>query len=484
MRRKNLIISIVALVIVSAGIAALSLWPQDEIGNDAETISPPVDETSRIDLVRVDQDEVAAVHFTPQDGAEFSLIRDLHGEGFVLALHAEDPIFPGDTALMRSAFNMAISLTNITVVAENADDEQLEMFGLIEPVLTWRVELIDGTAETFMVGAAQVAGTGRFARSEDSREVTVLTERQSTLLLSTLEDMYDITFVPDFIFEGTESIIEAFDHILLERQDGVIEFHRLSREEQLLSPLGTSMFQMLQPTVGDASDHMVQLAFLDDALEIAPSRVEAVRPADLAPFGLDAPARLTFTAGDWERTLLVGNRNAEGTGRYVMIEGYDAVLLESFGEYLFLGIDPGILRARLIWLNHITEIDYITFTLEDETRILRFEHDVENDSLAGFLDEVEISETNARRLYMAVLRILQSGTTDEQIPSGAPDYTITIHLLDGGVDIMELYALSHAEFLIVRNGENTGFFITRLALHDTLISRFEIIDRGGELPAT
>jgi hypothetical protein len=130
-------------------------------------------------------------------------------------------------------------------------------------------------------------------------------------------------------------------------------------------------------------------------------------------------------------------------------------------------------------------VDFVSFELEDETRVLRFEHDRENETLTGFLDDVEISETNARRLYVAALHILQGGTTQEQIPAGvSPNHTVTIHLADGRRDTMELYALNYSQFLIVRNGENTGFFITRMALQSALLSRFEIVDRGDEIPMT
>jgi len=484
MRRRNLIIAVAAVVLLSAGIAALTFWPQGEPEESQQDIPQPPDPATRIDFVDIPLDEIEYIRFTPRDGVHHNLLRDVHSEEFNLTLGADDPIFPGDNSLLNSVFLGATSLRSVAVIAENANDEELRMFGFDDPALTWEIARIDGSFERFQLGSEQVVGTGRFARSEGSREVVVLNERQSSLLLLSLEDLYDLNFVPHSVFVGAETIMDVFDHILLERQDTVIEFYRRT-DEQFITMFGSSRYQMLQPIVGDANDHMVQTAFLEDVLQIMPSSVESARPTDLSVFGLDTPSRLTLTAGDWERTLLVGNRNAEGTGTYVMIEGYDAVLLDREGAYLFINIDPGTLRARLIWLHNIVEVDFITFELENETRVLRFDHDHENDSLTGFLDDIEISETNARRLYVATLSIMQSGITQEQIPTGIlPDYTVTMHLLDGSEDTMELYALNHSQFLIVRNGESTGFFITRRALQDALLGRFEIIDRGDEIPMT
>jgi len=486
MRRKTLIISIVALVLLSAGIAALTFWPQGELEDTTQDTPPMPDVAARVDFVNMAIEDVEAIFFSPlteeADGESFWLRRNMLAEGFELTLEADDPIFPGDISRMTAVFNSAISLRNMAVVAENADDEQLQMFGLTSPVMAWHIVCTDGSYEIFHLGAEQVVGTGRFARREGSREVVIIPDRQSTLLASSLKDIYDITFVPDYVLIGAEAMAHVFDRILLERQDTVIELYRVPLEQHAALQVGAPLFQMVQPTVGDANDHMVQVAFLEDAINMMPSNVEAVRPTDLSKFGLDTPARLTLTAGDWERTLLIGNRNADRTGTYVMIEGYDAVLLEREGSYMMLTIDPVVLRARLVWLHNIVDVDNVIFRLEGETRVLRFEHNREDDSLTGFLDDVEISETNARRLYIAALRIMQSGSTTEPIPDAPPDYAITINLIDGNADTLELYALNHSQFLIVQNGENTGLFITRMALHEAMVSRFEIIDRGEDLP--
>ena len=483
MRRKTLIISLVAIVLLAAGILIISTQDDPE-ATEPDLGQLPADGPERIDLIGLTREEVLRITFVPQEGISYSLVNDTQDDVFSVILDAEDPIFPGNSSLMQSVWSNATSLRNVPVIAENADDGELQNFGLIEPVLTWHVERADGTTESFMLGAAQVAGTGRFARSENSRDVVILNARQSQLLMNTLEEMYDLTFISNEVLMRAESLMHVFDRILLERADTVIEIYRLEAEEQMALPLGTAMFQVAQPTVGNANDHIVQTIFLEDIIEMGFSSVIEVRPGDLSRYGLENPVRLTLFSYDWERTLLIGNRNAEGTGTYVMIEGYDAVLLDEIGAYLFLGVDPGILRGRLVWLHNIAEVDSVEFDLEGEPRILRLEHDFENETLTGFLDDVEIGDTNARRLYIGVLGVVQDGTTDEQIPAHTvpPNYTITINLLDGTTDIMQLYAFNPSQFLIVQNGESTGFFVTRMTLQDVLLSRSEILDRGGDLP--
>jgi len=211
-----------------------------------------------------------------------------------------------------------------------------------------------------------------------------------------------------------------------------------------------------------------------------PDRVITESPADLSGYGLDSPYRLTLSTPEWTGTVLIGNRSAQHGGQYIMIEGVDAVLLDRTGDYSFINTDATQLRTRIIWLHNITGVSSVTYVLDGNTRILELVHGSEG-SLSGRLDEVELSEVNTRRLFMYTLSISQTGGINTAIPSGAPDYSITIQFNDGSSDIIELYSLNDAQFLIVHNGENTGFYITRMTLQQNLLNRFEILDRGEDL---
>jgi hypothetical protein len=294
--------------------------------------------------------------------------------------------------------------------------------------------------------------------------------------------MFDLSFFPLPPSSNESPTWDIIEHILLETGGGTIELRRRTEEELSAAPLGTSVFQILQPFTGDCNDYMAQTLILEHITHIVPDSVEDMRPADLSEFGLDTPYRLTVTAGEWAGTLLIGRRDAERGGRFVMIEGYDAVLFDPNGNYSFLHADPTQVRSQSIWLHNINTVSSVTFGLEGTVRVLRLEHDHEEETLQGWLDDIELSETNARRLYMAALRIGQNGGTDAPKPGGSPDYSATIHFLDGSNDMLELYRINDSEFLIVHNGENTNLFITRMTLQQSFLSRFEILDRGEDIP--
>jgi hypothetical protein len=175
--------------------------------------------------------------------------------------------------------------------------------------------------------------------------------------------------------------------------------------------------------------------------------------------------------------------DAEFGGRYVMIEGHDAVLLDTQGDYRFLNADYTQLRARSVWMHNIKTVSSLTFELEGARREFRIEHDFEAETVQGWLDGAEIGETNTRRLYSAVLSLFQDGGTDAEIPGGAPDYRFTMRFIGGGAETLELYRLGDLQFLIVHNGENTGLVINRMTLQQNFLNRIGHLDRGEDIPS-
>ena len=478
-RRATVIVGVIVVILLAGGVAALLLWPEELPDTDLANETPSVaGETA--DLLNEEADDVVRVSFMPYDGSVFSIYRDPSSGD--LELFTEDLVFSGDMSVMRTMFNAAIRLTNQSRLTEDADDSQLEMFGLNEPDMSISIERTDATAIELEVGAVQAAGQGRFVRIKNSREVFLLSARNSDILTNRIENVYDITFAPIHEYSEEQMALFAIGHILLETENDVFELRKRTDEELIAGTLGMSLFELLQPIKAEGNDYAVQTAILENILTIAPESIESVRPSDLSAYGLDLPARITITMEDWVGTLLIGKRDVERDGRFVMIEGHDAVLFAG-GDYSFLNVSLSQLRSTLIWLNNITDVSSVTFELDNNvTRVLRLEHNAEDSSLQGWLDDVEISENNARRLYTAALRITRIGDTDEPIPDVSPMFTISMRFIDGRTDTLELYQLNETQFLVVRNNVSTGSFITRMALQNNLLGRFDILDDGGDLP--
>jgi len=456
-------------------------WP-DPVSEPEATPTPPVNIDTSRDLIRESREDLASIEFIPTAGSNYSFQYDpSSGE---IELNATDAIFYGYQPLMHNILSRVINLTNLNKVTESADDSQLSMFGLDEPVMTVRLNRTDGTSHEIEVGDVQAAGQGRYARNSGSREVFLLNEVQGMLLTLELEDIYDISFFPIMDYQDDESAMMFIDHVLLESQGSVLEFFkRMTDEDWEDVPIGSSSYRLLQPVSADSNDFMIQSLILEKIIYLEPGSVVTVRPSDLSQYGLDDPARLTVTALDWTGTLLIGGRDYESDGRFVMLEGHDAVLLDTVGDYSFLNVSLSQIRSSIIWLHNIGNVSSVTFDLDGITRVLRLEHSRSGDDLRGWLDDKMISDTNARRLYLATLMIHQSGFTDAPVPQNeSPVYTITIQKTSGETDKLELYRISDSQFLIAQNGASTLCFVTRMSLQQNLLSRFEILDAGGDIP--
>ena len=478
MKRSLLITGIIAAFALTAAIIVFSI-PSE---NEQEILPHPTSEPAvKIDLVNEQHENVTNIHFEPQGNVPYSIMQNISDREYELILKSDDALFPGRPAVMRIIFGYAVSLRNLSRITEAADDTQLSMFGFDEPVMKWRIERIDGTVIEMIVGAQQATGRGHYVREKDSREIFLLGEMQSEYLTMVIEELYDFSFYPFSPSQDDPETWNLINHLLLERSDDVLELKQRTAEETADAGPGASVYRIIQPIIGDCNDQIVKTVLLENIVNIKPERIISVFPVDLSDFGLDSPYRLSISTPDWTGVLLIGNRSAEHGGRYVVIDGVDAVLLDPSGDYSFLATDPTQLRTRIIWMHSINDVSSVSYELDGVQRYLQLEHDVINNSLQGWLDGEAINETNTRRLFMYTLGISQTGGTNADIPDTSPVYSITIKFTDNSDEKLELFALNDSQFLIVKNGISTGFYITRMTLQQNLLNRFEAIDRGEEL---
>jgi len=482
MRRGILIWVIAAAFVLVAGITTLALWPEGETEQDIPYTPPTGADTG--DLVRAIHYEVDSVDMIPREGTPYTLKLDHENPDYTdITLVTEDALFPGMNAIMYAIYSNATAMIHLPRVAENADDGQLALYGLDTPVLTWRVNYLDGTSMEFALGLRLATGSGSYVRSTDSREVYILNDAAAAFLTMRAEDIYDILFFP-YPASGEYETWDLIDHLILERPgDELIELKRRDDEEWFSSPLGISRYRFLQPFEGECSDSILKSVVLEPITNIFPDRVISVKPADLSVYGLDSPVRLTVSAPDWEGTLLIGKRDHELRGQYVMIEGHDAVLLDPYGNYGFLDIDPAQLRTQMTWVHHIDTVSSVVFELDGSVRTLVMEHPAADseEKLNGYLDGKELGETNTRRLYGGAMSVPSSGGSGESVPDEPPVYRLTMHFLNGGSQKLEFYRISESQYLMVLDGVSLHVYTTRLQIQLNLLDRLEILDAGGDL---
>jgi len=484
MRRRNVVLIIIAAVLLIAGILILTFLPEPEPESDVYVPPPP--EAGFGNLIFASHLNTESVLMMPLNGGSYTLQIDrAETEYLKFDLIADNVIFPGMQPVMYTIFSQAITLLHLPLVTEDADDDQLALYGLDAPILTWRVNFSDGASEEFALGLRLAVGSGFYIRNAESRDVYVLDIDAAGLLLMNIEDIYDIFFFPYPPSGDQYETWDLIDYLLLERPgDETIEMRRRGFEEWYDSPFGVTRYHISQPFNGDGSEEIIKSIIMEPVTNLIPERIVAIGTTNLAFYGLDTPARLTVSTEGWEGTLLIGDHSYEYRGRYIMIEGYDAVLLDPHGNYGFLDLDPAQLRSQMTWIHHIDHVSSVEFDLGGITRTLYIDHPDpgSDDKLNGRLDDIEIGETNTRRLYASAMNISVSGGSEEPIPDESPVYRFTMNFINGEKQVLNFYRISDSEFLMVLNNESLNVYTTRLQLQIGLLNKFDILDAGGELP--
>jgi hypothetical protein len=475
-RRNMTVILAVTAVLLIAGIILLSIAPKE--------LAPLPEMPDMGALLRAQDDEIVSINFFPRGGEPFTLFRD--GESGDLELDSrEELLFPAQPNLLSFLYRTAVRMDNLLRVEEHASDGQLAGFGLDDPEMVWRVNFADMTSIELAVGDLSAINRGRYVRRTDNNEIFLLQAVETFAFSMKLEDLYSKSFLPLSQAEGGTFSWVSINHVLIERNEGTIEFIRRSEEEMENAAAGDSKYQLLRPVVAEASERAVEDLILTRLSMVSPDIIAEVNPQDLSVYGLDNPERVTVSEdGGWSGTLLIGKYDQalyEGVGgRYVMIEGTNAVLSHLQSDYPFLRVKYAELRSSMPWPRRvISDVSTVTYNLGRNTRTLSFER---GESVYGRLDGKILSESNADRLFYATLSLTHHLESDAEIPSAAPDYRITINFIGGGSDTMELYSLNETQLLMVFNGENQQVYLTRTDFKELLLDRFDMLDRGEDLP--
>lgn len=485
--RKTVILIIVAAAVLISGILLLTLLPESgtETDTDVQTETQP-DIAGTGNLIRASHLDVDSVIMMPADGRSYTLKVDrTETEYLKFEIIAEDAVFPGMQPVMYTIFTQATTLFNLTKITENANNEQLSLYGFDTPVLTWRVNFTDGSSDEFALGLRLATGNGHYIRSTADNDVYILDNSAVQILFTDVDYIYDIYFFPFPEGWNDFEVWEFIDHLILERPgEETIEIRRRSFDEWADLPIGASRYDIIQPFSGEGNEQVIRNILMEPIINVIPERIIETGVRDPAIYGLDDPVRLIASMEDWEGTLLIGNQSAEFRGRYIMIEGYDAVLLDPHGNYGFLEMNPSQIRSQMTWIHYIDEVSSIVFELDGVRRTLDIGHPTANgeEPLNGLLDGVEIGESNTRRLYAAAMSIPSSGGSDAAIPGGEPVYRMTMNFVRGGSQSLAFYSLNDSEFLMVLDGESLENFTTRLQIQLHLLNQFDLLDAGEDLP--
>ena len=475
---------VILSVAVLAVLAGVYVWLS---GDEPASPSPSPSSTSggedkSVILTQIPQADIDHVTFTPKEGSAYTIALSPGTEEGLFSYRLT-PAQAGFSyqesrlSLATSRFD-GLSVTPLVL----AQGQRTADFGLDEPRMTVTIVSKTGGTVVFRIGANNATQSGAFVQKEGDDGLYLLGITDANNL--TRDEIYfrDLAYLPAYPITEEEQLPSFLASIRLEggKQDAFAVRQRTSDDGT--DSVMPSQFVMMEPVFYETSDYYVLDMLIEPISAIDPSQVVEDHPDDLTPYGLANPYTLTIqdTQG---RTLIlrIGDAAPEG-GRYVMLDGRDAVLLDTAGSYDFLNLKYTDVMSKLLWLYNIETVDMVTMSLPDALRVLRYMHTTDedgNDVRDVTLDETGISSTNGSRLYTAVLSFTITGAYADT-PSAPPEATLAIRLLDGVEHTMHLYYVNERMYAAGLDGQTPAYTVSADDLK-ALRDKLQIVDEGGEL---
>lgn len=492
---KPLIITLVAIVVCIGLALLITLLPDssDEESSPSPSSSTPPTSTYLINEDYYDLDYIK-VHFRDDPGADLEIHTYLEEEQQRFSV---EPAVEGWTyshdSLSSTAWN-AVSVTALAKVAESTDD--LAYYGLDDPMYVFEIAFKSGANFTLRIGDLTAVADSYYGMIDDDPSVYAVS-KYSIQKMSTNELSYrELNFFDTSVYLDQETMTYdangGITYIKLYNENLGLNFELRQRTADELAgdlPAGTTTWHMFAPVDSECNDTNVEDSFID---KIVPLTIESVITdvADetmLSEYGFDDPIELWMENADGETVhYYIGNYTETGDC-YVMAEGCNSVLYAS-------GFAPAVLETnyidlmfKLLWIENISDVSRIEYTLGDTKRLLsiieNYTDEDGNDVFYATLDGRAISVTNARRLFTYALNLLIVGDLDEAYSTGdaAPEYSIAIVMNDGTRNTLDLYAMNERQYAASVNGAPAVFYVNVSDIR-ALLTAFDYQDRGEEIP--
>jgi hypothetical protein len=488
---RPIIITAVVLALTVGAYFLLTLIP--EAGEEEVSPSPSASKSSETYILyNEDYYSLKRMEFRFRDGTELFIDIDDSKNTRIFNLRPAKPGWSYKQDTLRStAFNIN-SVTAIAKVAENVTD--FSEYELDNPQLIARA-VFKGENGDFSreihIGKLTSLEDSYYARMKDDDTVYAISNYIAHNLMRTEMQYREMSFFPSYFKEDTLEVDadESITYIRIRNPetDVDIEISARSDEELRVLPVGTSKFFMTIPVNHECNDMAVADKFINRAAALNVTKVVEDDPEDLSIYGLDEPLELWMTNDDGKSVhYLIGSN--EGPVAYVMVEGANSVLTAEGFEPDLRNLNHVTLMFKLAWIHNIEDVKSIVYDLQGEKRLyeIRENKKDENNKVISFvatLDGRPLSEENARRLYSRTHDMLIVGETSEEFDRQGmtPQYTITINMLDGTKNVMELYRLNERQYAVSVNEGELNYYINASDVKE-LLEGFEYIDRNEEMP--
>ena len=493
-RKKRNAITLILLLLALAALILVYYWygKYSSSKEDKDTTS------DTISLVEIDKDQVNSLHYK-YDDADLTFVK-------------EDDIWKSEAAPDRPinqdyVNNMLNAIDEISadrLIAEKPDN--LEDYGLAEPISYLQAKLTNGSSVTLQVGNEVSTKDGYYALVNEDGKVYMLASNYVSGLRYNNVDMTAKEAAPTIK-------AESINHIVIDKRDGD-DFELLYDDQgNYTDSCGSNLNQwyILKP---------YKLGYTADSTEVATLQKNYTSftylncvdydAEDLSKYGLadpmasiylgyteertetlDTPEKDPDTGEDItkktyedpkEYTLYVGNLDDSGN-YYVRVEGSNAVYtMDDDSIDNMLTVDTFSLLNTFVNLPFIDNVDRINinaegtdYTITMERTTQKNEDGKEETKTSYFFNGAEVEESTFKSFYQTIIsaKFDTEIKEDVNIQDVTPILTFSYHMSDGTTIASSYYPYNDSFYIVKANGE-TRFYSDKRKIDDIITAIKEL----------
>ena len=362
-----------------------------------------------------------------------------------------------DMEISQSAISSYVSILS-SYVANSTIFEAGDVaeYSLDDPDFTITLDKYDGTTTHIYIGSYTFDNDGVYFMLDNDPNVYITAKLK--------RDYCDYTLID---FASTKILELDFADV------ETVEFKRSTDGVDLVAvPVATGDsfehpdFNVISPVECPANDNFESIVEYIAALEIA--KYEDIQEADLASFGLDAPAfEFIFTMGDGSEISVSLSSNMSGKyyGYCSEIEGYF-----SLNVLQFSGVETPVMSLldSYIAMYDANEVSSITGTYGEDSfeYVLNVRDSFSDENAAAtlngrnaFVRIVEGGRSYAAILFESIVGMQYSGMAPDADPDLSPALTYTIVTNDYAIVTIDFVDRGDGSFYVFIDGEYTGFYV-------------------------
>ncbi len=344
------------------------------------------------------------------------------------------------------AFSSATFSAN-ALITESAED--MDDYGLEDPISTVTLFLDSGENVSFKIGNPTPAGDGYYASVGDTGAVYTVSVSAGSLFLSPLSSFRFMTI--------TALNTTDIRSITITKENKPLRIVYVAPPEGAY-PGAVSTWKMESPLHRDAENSLVQEKLLTPLSSLVATDIAADHPETLSAFGFSGD-RVEITTESETIRFSVGQTAA---GTYIMPEDSSTVYYMGKAPLSFMTVTPFDILEKMTNLIAIDTVSSIDIHLPAVSCKLDVKHEGEN--MHFFINNKEAAEDPFKAIYVELSALSVDGMIDSAYTASAsPSGTIVYTLTDGSAVTIAYYPYDDFNYAVFENGEST-FYIKKTKL--------------------